>query len=95
MTLFDNLNLLDGVPKLDGFYSLYFHEMSEIIVRLYSTTNDAAGLKDFLGISQVNKPGKELEWVRRETASPLVTAGQQPVLLTPPCGLAVCARAPI
>ncbi|MDB6066362.1 MAG: hypothetical protein JWR26_2570 [Pedosphaera sp.] len=81
MTLFDNLNLLDQVPKLDGFYSLYFHQMSEIIIRLYSSTNDAPGLMDFLGISHVNKPGKELEWLRRDTVSPLVTAGQQPVLM--------------
>ena len=81
VALYDNINLLDDIPKIDGFYSLYLREMSAILNGLYTTTNDTSRLKDFLGVSQVNDPAHTMDWTNRATASPLVTAGQEPVFL--------------
>ncbi len=86
VALFDNCNLLDDVPKIDGFYSLYLRETETVIRLLYgydAPTNDLKGLKDFLNIAYINPPEtsreKALEWARRDSCLPLVTAGQQPL----------------
>jgi hypothetical protein len=74
-----DLNLLDDVAKFDGFYSLDLKEHLEIFKRVFFTTNDAPGLKDFLGISRVSNPTNIFDWVPRDSFLPLVTIGQQPV----------------
>jgi hypothetical protein len=76
VTLYDDVNLLDHIPKIDGFYSLYLHDLHTVIIDLYESSNDAPHLKDFLGIARVNPPTNSLEWVARDTYAPLVTAGQ-------------------
>jgi Bacterial membrane protein YfhO len=76
VTLYDDANLLDHIPKLDGFYSLYLREVNTVITDLYESSNDVPRLKDFLGIARVNPPTNTLEWVARDTYAPLVTAGQ-------------------
>jgi hypothetical protein len=77
VTLFNNVNLLDHIPKLDGFYSLYVREPNTVIDYLYESSNDVPRLKDFLGIARVNPPTNAFEWVARDTYAPLITAGQQ------------------
>ncbi len=77
VTLFNNVNLLDRIPKLDGFYSLYVREPNTVIDYLYESSNDVPRLKDFLGIARVNPPTNAFEWVARDTYAPLLTAGQQ------------------
>jgi hypothetical protein len=77
VTLFNDVNLLDHIPKLDGFYSLYLREPNTIVDDLYESSNDVPHLKDFLGIARVNPPTNALEWVARDTYAPLLTAGQQ------------------
>jgi len=86
LALFDNCNLLDGLPKADGFYSLYLRDVFQITGILYSADGnnvDLNGLEDFLGISHINvqssDPGKILDWVARPAYLPLITAGQKPV----------------
>ncbi|HEX4646970.1 MAG TPA: hypothetical protein VH598_15310, partial [Verrucomicrobiae bacterium] len=79
LALFLNLNLLDQVPKLDGFYALDLKEYSDVFKRIYFTTNDTSKLKDFLGISEVNNPTNVVDWISRDSFLPLVTVGQQPV----------------
>jgi hypothetical protein len=74
-----DFNLLDDVAKLDGFYSSDLKEHLEIFKRVFFTTNDAVGLKDFLGVSRVSNPTNIFDWVPRDSFLPLVTAGQQPV----------------
>jgi hypothetical protein len=74
-----DFNLLDDVAKVDGFYSLDLKEHLEIFKRVFFTTNDAPGLRDFLGVSQVSNPTNVFDWVPRNSFLPLVTAGQQPV----------------
>jgi hypothetical protein len=79
---FADCNLLDDVPKVDGFLSLYPRECGELGSALYSFTNlPSPQLLDFLSISQLTTPGKFFEWQPRETFLPLATAGQKPIFL--------------
>jgi hypothetical protein len=78
---YDDLNLLDRIPKLDGFYSLYLREMNTVVTELYVATNDVPHLKDFLGISHENQATNLMDWVARKSYAPLVTGGQRPVFL--------------
>jgi hypothetical protein len=77
-----NCNLLDAVPKVDGFFSLVPRESDGLISLLYGTTNASfPKLNDFLGVSQITAPDEFFHWQARKTFLPLVTAGQQPVFL--------------
>ncbi len=79
LSQFLDFNLLDHVPKFDGFYSLDLKEFSDIFRHAYFGTNTASRLKDFLGISHVTNPTNVVDWVVREGWLPLLTAGQAPV----------------
>jgi hypothetical protein len=74
-------NLLDGAPKVDGFFSLSTRENDGLFSLLYSTTNDFPHLDDFLGVSQITAPDEIYNWRSRKTFLPLVTAGQKPFFL--------------
>ncbi|HEX7653298.1 MAG TPA: YfhO family protein, partial [Verrucomicrobiae bacterium] len=78
-----NINLLDGVPKVDGFFSLSPHEFDILLGTLYAFTNaNWSHLIDFMGVSQATAPGELLKWSPRNTYLPLVTAGQKPVFMS-------------
>ncbi len=85
LALFDNCNLLDGIPKTDGFFSVYLQQYDQVLSFLFSYDRQGSnvdGLKDFLGIARINAPltqGDGLDWANRSSALPLVTAGQRPV----------------
>jgi hypothetical protein len=86
--LFCNCNLLDAIPKVDGFYSLYLREEQQVRSFLYATLNaDHPCLADFLGVSQVTAPDKITEWRVRPSWLPLITTGQQPVYADGPTTL--------
>jgi hypothetical protein len=75
-----NCNLLDDIPKVDGFYSLYLAEEKDVEVRLYGADDrPRPELADFLGVSQVSAKGNIVNWEARTNYLPLVTAGQAPV----------------
>jgi hypothetical protein len=75
-------NLLDAVPKVDGFLSLMPRECDEFQSLLYDATNaDFPRLDDFMGISQMTAPDQIYHWQSRSNFLPLVTAGQKPVFL--------------
>jgi len=76
-----NANLLDAVPKVDGFFSLTPREGDDLNSLLYGTTNEFPRLEDFMGVSQITAPDEFFHWQARKTFLPLVTAGQQPVFL--------------
>jgi hypothetical protein len=79
---FANCNLLDDVPKVNGFFSLYPRESGELSSLLYGSSNiDLASLADFMSVSQITAPTEFLTWVPRDTFLPIVTAGQQPLYL--------------
>jgi hypothetical protein len=75
-----NCNLLDGVPKVDGFFSLYLRHIDKVL-SLFDTHSEAslAGLEDVMAVSQTIAPGKVFDWVPRPSYIPWVTAGQAPV----------------
>lgn len=80
LAFWGNLNLLDGLPKVNGASTLVTREWNDVEYFLYGTTNPApANLMDFLGVTHTTKPGELMQWERRETAMPLVSAGQRPV----------------
>jgi hypothetical protein len=79
LSLFLNFNLLDHVPKFDGFFPLDVKEYHDVSQRMYSPTNPVRPLEDFLGVSHVNNPTNSVDWISRDTFLPLVTGGQQPV----------------
>jgi len=77
-----NVNLLDAVPKVDGFFSLAPRESDDVLSLFYTTTNaDFPRLEDFLGVSQITAPGEMFKWQARTNFLPLATAGQKPVYL--------------
>lgn len=83
LSLYANANLIEDIPKVDGFFSLYLQNMSRIQYLLYKHTNPPPALLDFLAVSHITAPGKTLDWDKRPTALPWVTAGQVPHLLPP------------
>ncbi len=88
--LYDNLNLLDDLAKTDGIFSLYLREQQEVEARMFlgGPTNSLPGpLADFLGIEHVSSPTNIFKWHRRDTALPLITAGQLPEFAAPDISL--------
>lgn len=81
-TLYANANLIDGLPKVDGFFALELPAERAVRYALYPTTNTCReALADFLSVSQFTAATNLLEWTARPTFMPMVTAGQEPVFL--------------
>jgi hypothetical protein len=77
-----DVNLLDAVPKVDGFFSLTPRESDEVLSLFYTTTNASyPQLEDFMGVSQITAPDEIFHWQARTNFLPLVTAGQKPIFL--------------
>jgi hypothetical protein len=75
-------NILDAVPKVDGFLSLMPRECDEFQSLLYDATNaDYPRIEDFMGVSQITAPDQIYHWQSRSNFLPLVTAGQKPIFL--------------
>jgi hypothetical protein len=75
-------NILDAVPKVDGFFSLTPHESDAVLSLFYTTTNASyPRLEAFLGVSQITAPDAVFHWQPRTNFLPPVTAGQKPVFL--------------
>jgi hypothetical protein len=80
--LFANCNLLEGIPKVDGFYSLYLRSQYAVHASLHQLpghVTPAAPAMDFLGARQIIAPGRLTEWEPRTSFMPLVYGGQTPV----------------
>ncbi len=83
LALFSNCNLLDDLPKLNGFFSLYPRNIYAAVSLLYVETNRTfTPLMELLGVSQVTSPEKPFDWSARRGWMPMVTIGQQPVFAT-------------
>ena len=77
-----DVNNLDAVPKVDGFFSLTPRESDDVLALFYRTTNASfPHLEEFLGVSQITAPGELFQWQARTNYLPLVTAGQKPVFI--------------
>jgi Bacterial membrane protein YfhO len=92
--LFMNANLLEGIPKADGFFSLEPRATHEATLALYAGTNGLRDrLADFVGITHANPPPNIFQWQRRPTALPPITAGQRPAIVNDTNTLAAIAAA--
>jgi hypothetical protein len=81
-----NVNLIERIPKVDGFYSLYLAAERDIHFRLYGPDGlPRPGLADFLGVSQVAKStgNKLFAWSYRDSWLPMTTLAANPVFLEP------------
>jgi hypothetical protein len=78
LAAYSDCNLLDDLPKTDGFLSLCPREADDVNTLLYGSTNDFPHLEDFMGVSQISDPRNIYQWQARKTFLPLVTAGQKP-----------------
>lgn len=77
LALWSNLNLLDGMPKLNGSSTLPSRWEKEVEEAIYTRTNNPpARLIDFLGAHFESSSESAVAWVPRTNAMPLVTAGQ-------------------
>ena len=77
--LFANWNLLEGVPKANGFFSLYPREQAETKRLLYDFGEPfPERFADFLGVTRASSSDALFTWSHRPTALPLITAGQRP-----------------
>ena len=77
---FADCNLLDSVPKVDGFSSIYPRASDDLFSAIYGSTNMSfIRLENFMSVSQITAPGEFFRWEPRTNFLPLVTAGQRPV----------------
>jgi hypothetical protein len=80
-----NCNLLDDLPKVDGFFSLNIRESDKVLWLLDARTGrKMEDLEDLLSVSQTIAPGKVFDWVPRTNYIPIVSVGQAPVFADGP-----------
>lgn len=80
MTLFANANLIDRVPKVDGFLALFPREFSRVNAILHVSTNRLfPGILKFLGVSQISGLDGKFEWGPIRGAMPWLAGGMAPV----------------
>jgi len=92
--LFSDCNLLDKIPKVNGFFSIHPREEAAVARLLYGS-NSLPQLEEFLGVSQFGVARMEpisLSWEARAHFMPWATIGQQPVFLEDADALAALAR---
>ncbi|HTA95248.1 MAG TPA: YfhO family protein, partial [Verrucomicrobiae bacterium] len=78
-------NLLDAVPKVDGFFSLMPRECDAFQTLIYGRISaDFPRLEDFMGVSQITATNDIYRWQSRSNFLPLITAGQKPIFLDDP-----------
>lgn len=81
--LLSDCNMIDHVPKVNGFFSLYLREADQVNRQLYRSTNYVLPLLDFLGVSQLSDAEQLFTWHARSNAMALVSAGQSPLFDKP------------
>jgi hypothetical protein len=90
-----NVNLLDAVPKVDGFFSLTPRGFDTVLSRLYDDPQGRwSELERFMGVSQYagySTPDIIHRWQARTDYLPLVTAGQKPVFADDSAALQILA----
>jgi hypothetical protein len=77
-SLFHDCNLLEDIPKVNGFFPMHLKEAAAINELIYAGTNYPAGLLDFMSVSQLSSDDRFWQWVSRDSAMPLITGGQKP-----------------
>ena len=81
--MFGNANLIDGLPKVNGFYSLYLKNYREVQTVFHAGDDRLRKpVADFLGVSQAMYYTNMFHWIPRAGAMPFVTGGQIPELVS-------------
>lgn len=78
--LFMDCNLLNLIPKVDGFFSLYLRRQDRV-AQLLSGRDDLPNLAEFLGVSQLTSAKQLFTWEAQTHFMPMATIGQKPVFL--------------
>jgi len=78
--LFKDCNLLNLIPKADGFFSLYLRRQDRV-ARLFSGQESLPHLAEFLGVSQLTSSKQLFTWEAQPHFMPMATIGQKPVFL--------------
>jgi hypothetical protein len=78
--LFKDCNLLELIPKVDGFFALYLGR-EDRVARLFSGPGYPLHLAEFLGVSQLASSNKLFTWEAQPHFMPMATIGQKPVFL--------------
>ena len=77
-----NLNLLEGIAKPDGFFSLYIARQQDVQYSLFPDVNSVhPAVADVMAIGFMTAPEKLFEWSARSNALPMVSVGQQPLFV--------------
>jgi hypothetical protein len=87
--LFSDCNLLEKIPKVNGFFSIHLREEAAVAGLLYGET-PLPRLEEFLGVSLYSP--ELFVWETRTNFIPWATIGQQPVFLDDKATLAALAR---
>lgn len=76
-----NLNIVDRIPKVSGAVTLRPAHFDIIERGIYYSRQLPPGepFYDFMGVQFVSATNNPVEWVRRPSAMPLITAGQLPI----------------
>jgi hypothetical protein len=78
--LFGDCNLLNGIPKVGGFFSLHLPAPQKV-AGLLAAGKASPRLAEFLGVSQIASPRQLFVWEAQTNFMPLATIGQKPVFL--------------
>lgn len=82
LAYWSNLNLLDGVAKVNGALTLRLRWQDDVERALYASNRvPPVGVLDFLGVTRQTSLVNVTEWVTRTGALPLITAGAAPVFV--------------
>jgi hypothetical protein len=77
---FKDCNLLNSIPKVDGFFSLYLREQDRV-AQILSSNEYPSNLAEFLGVSQLTSSKQLFTWEAQTNFMPMATIGQKPVFL--------------
>jgi hypothetical protein len=84
MGLHANANLIDAIPKADGFFALSLRDEQNLRLRAFRRGKPVPnGLADFMAIRYLCPPGGSFDWTNRPTAMLMATAGQKPEFAAP------------
>jgi hypothetical protein len=78
--LYENCNLLERIPKTDGFFGIHLARQQKIS-GLLSSAAPPPHLLEFLGVSQIAPRQALFTWEAQSNFMPMATIGQKPVFL--------------
>ena len=87
--LFSDCNLLDKIPKVNGFFSIHLREEAAVARLLYAGA-PLPRLEEFLGVSQISP--RLFVWEPQTNYLPWATIGQQPLFLDDAATLAALSQ---